>query len=297
MSNFKPKREITHGVDEVTFKNHISEFQRFYTNHKSFCDEVSGIKPRSIVENNERKEFYITKENFVFAIRKLMAFTFDNLHYIKNQEDYTDLEQSCYKLEERFLLDEEYQKLAKKKRSIKEDRELTKRYIRYIIEVYDIGTKLVHLLQNTLMISTSKVRKDVEYHNETAFYDELSRYRTEIVDAISNFRFSDTLLQFKRILAYYYTYKILIAREDQLFIDEISTEFIEVILQEDMIKLMNKVAENQHLRKEEVDEMLKKQQLIKQIILKIYSRINKNLSKKKVLPKIEEKLAVDKTLI
>src|SRR6056297_1436842 len=205
MGKFTPKKEISHGVDEVTFKNHISEFQRFYANHKSFCDEVAGLRPRGIHENGEVREFFITRENFIFAIRKLMAFVFDNLHYIKNISDTRKIESDVYELEQRFLSDTEYHKLAKKNRSPSEDIKLTELYLRYIIEIYEIGNRLVNLLQNSIMIATSRVSKDVEYHNETSFFDELSRYRTEISDTISTYRFSDTLLIVKKILGYHYT--------------------------------------------------------------------------------------------
>jgi hypothetical protein len=99
MSFAKPKVQAIHGVDEVRFKNHSSEFRRFFENHKSFCDEVSGIKPRTIFEGVSTKQFYIGRENFIFAIRKLIAFVVDNLHYVKSYEDAKDLENKCLSLE------------------------------------------------------------------------------------------------------------------------------------------------------------------------------------------------------
>lgn len=297
MSKFAPKKDVVHGVDEVKFKNHLSEFQRFYSNHKSFCDEVTGIKPRSIIEDNQRKEFYITKENFIFAIRKLMAFVIDNLHYVKSVADIRALESSCYVIEDDFLNDAEYQRLAKKTRTPSEDIILTKKYLEYIVRIYEIGNRLVNLLQSSIMIATSRVSKDIEYHNETNFFDELSRYRTEISDSISNYRFSDTLLQLKKILGYHYTYKILIAQKEQEFTENILQMLIKEILRERNIRLIQKVAERQHLRDEEYLEMNKTHTQIKRVLLKIYYITNKNLSDRKILPKILRKVHVDKTLI
>lgn len=297
MGKFAPKKDVIHGVDEVKFKNHLSEFQRFYSNHKSFCDEVTGLKPRSIIEDNQTREFYITKENFIFAIRKLMSFVIDNLHYIKSVADIRAIEKSCYDLEDEFLNDTKYQKLAKKTRTPSEEVILTKRYLEYIMRIYDIGNRLVNLLQSSIMIATSHVAKEIEYHNETNFFDELSRYRTEISDSISNYRFSDTLIQLKKILGYHYTYKILIAQEEQEFTEKILQMLIREILQEKNIKLIQKVAERQHLRDEEKADMMKTHTLIKRALLKVYYITNKNLSERKILPKIQRKVHVDKTLI
>ena len=297
MGKFAPKKEISHGVDEVTFKNHLSEFQRFYSNHKSFCDEVTGIKPRAIIENNERKEFYVTKENFIFAIRKLSSFVIDNLHYIKNLEDRRKIEKDCSDLESEFQNNEEYQKLVLKQRNTEEDIRLTEMYLVYIVKIYEVGNRLVNLLQNSIMIATSRVSKDIEYHNETSFFDELSRYRTEISDSISNYRFSDTLLQLKKILGYHYTYKILIKTEEQQFTERILQLLIKEILQKDTLKLIKKVAEGNYLRKEENEKMIYLHTNIKKVLLKVYYITNKNLSDRKILPKILRKIHIDKTLI
>ena len=297
MGKFAPKKEINHGVEEVTFKNHISEFQRFYANHKSFCDEVAGIKPKTIFEDNEHKQFYITEDNFIFAIRKLMAFVIDNIHYIKSISDIRSIETQVYDLEEEFLNDKEYQKLIDKPRSPSEKITITKLYLAYVIRVYEIGNRLVNLLQSSLMIATSRVSKDIEYHNESSFFDELSRYRTEISESISNYRYSDTLVQLKKIVGYYYTYKILLKREEQEFTEKILNMVITEILKEDVIKLMQKVAERKHLKDFEKVQMQKNHSDIKKVLLKVYYITNKNLSDRKILPKIVRKIHIDKTLI
>lgn len=297
MGRFLAKKEIEHGVDEVKFKNHVAEFQRFYINHKSFCDEVAGIRPRTIQDNNETKEFYIGKENFIFAIRKLMSFVIDNLHYIKNIADIRSIEKESYDLEIMFLSDERYQYLAKKSRTPVEEVELTKEYLQYVIKIYEIGNRLVNLLQNSIMIATSTTAKNVEYHNETSFFDELSKYRTELSDSISNFRFSDTLVQLKKILGYHYTYRILLPDDEQEFIEKLLKLLIAEILKEDVIKLIQKVAEQRYLQDSDKAKMHEIHASIKKALLKIYYVTNKSLSDRKILPKIIRKVHIDKTLI
>lgn len=297
MGKFTPKKEISHGVDEVTFKNHISEFQRFYYNHKSFCDEIAGLKPRSIKENGEVKEFFINKDNFIFAIRKLFSFVIDNLHYIKSVSDMRSIEKSCYDLEEDFVNNKRYSELSRKSRTNAEDVELNKMYLNYVVRIYEIGNHLMNLLQNSLMIATSRVSKDIEYHNETAFFDELSRYRTEISDTLSNFRFSDTLTAYKKILGYHYTYRILLKDEEQVFTEKLLKSLLNEILKEDYIKLLIKVKNDDPLTSDERDRLNYYYLNVKIILNNIYYITNKNLSERKILPKILKKLHVDKTLI
>lgn len=297
MKHFKPKKDITHGVDEVKFKNHLSEFQRFYANHKSFCDEITGIRPRSIRDNGEVKEFYITKDNFIFAIRKLNAFVIDNLHYIKSIADVRKIEKDVYDLEREFLDDKVYQSLSKKSRSATDEVILTQKYLEYIMRIFEIGNRLVNLLQSSIMIATSTVAKNIEYYNEISFFDELSRYRSEISDSISNYRFSDTLLQLKKIIGYHYTYKILLNQDEQEFIGNLLKLLIKEILKEDVVKLIQKVSERHALRDDEKQKMSYLHNNIKRALLKIYYITNKNLSERKILPKIQRKVHIDKTLI
>lgn len=298
MQKVKGTKEIIHGVDEVKFKNHISEFKRFYSAHKSFCDEVAGIKPRLFKEKSEAEEFFIGKKNFIFAIRKLLAFVIDNLHYVKNVGDRRMLESACYKLEQDFIDDKVYHEIASKKtKTAEEEIVLTKKYLEYIMRIYATGNKLTNLLQNSIMISTSRVAKHIEYYNEGNFFDELSIYRSEISDSISNYRFSDTLDQLKRILGYHYTYKILLDYEDQKFTEDLLLALIDEILKEDILKLITKVANSQYLTDEEKKSMTEYHSSIKKALLKIYYITNMGLSERKILPKIERKIHIDKTLI
>lgn len=297
MQKIKPKKEIIHGVDEVKFKNHIAEFKRFYSSHKSFCDEVAGLKPRLMKEKNDATEFFIEKKNFIFAIRKLLSFVIDNLHYVKNVADRRDLENSCYSLEREFLNDNEYHELAKRSRTVEEDIILTKKYLSYIIKIYLAGNKLTNLLQNSIMISTSRVAKNIEYYNEVNFFDELSIYRTEMSDSISNYRFSDTLIQLKKILGYHYTYKIFLDYEDQQFIEDLLLALIDEILKENILLLIVKVKKQQYIPDDDQKKMTYYHASIKKALLKIYYITNLGLSERKILPKIERKIHIDKTLI
>ena len=299
MRKIAPKKEVFHAVDEVRFKNHISEFKRFYYNHKSFCDEIAGNKSRRIFDGNEYKEFNINKDNFIFAIRRLYAHVIDNLHYVKNIKDVRRMEQMLEELESKFLNDREYQRLSAKgeRRTSSEEITLTKMYLRYVITIYDIGNRLNNLLQNSLMIATSSVAKDVEYFNEVNFFDELSIYRSEISDGISNYRFSDTLTQLKKILGYHYTYKILMDKEEQRFTHNVLQLLIREVLDENFIRILKKVQEGEFMTQSDKQRMRIMHDNIRKILLKVYYITNKNLSQRKILPKILRKVHIDKTLI
>ncbi len=297
-----PKKEVHHAVDEVRYKNHLAEFQRFYYNHKSFCDEIAGNKSRMIFDGVEHKELKITKDTFIYAIRRLYAHVIDNLHYIKNIKDERKIEQEVEQLEQDFLNDSEYQKLADKglpfnRRTAGEEITITKLYLVYVIRIYNTGNKLNNLLQNSLMIATSSVSKDVEFYTEVNFYDELSKYRTEISDAISNFRFSDTLSQLKKIIGYHYTYKILMDKDDQRFTHKLLKMLIDEVLDDSVIRLLRKVREDEFKTESEKRQIRKIHYSIRKILLKVFRITNWNLSNRKILPKILRKVHIDKTLI
>jgi hypothetical protein len=154
------------------------------------------------------------------------------------------------------------------------------------------------MLQGSLMIATSRVVKNVEYFHENTFFEELSQYRTEISDSISNYRFSDTLVQLKRIIGYHYTYKIMINKEEQRFTERILNQLIAEVTKDETISLIEKFSQNEPIvNKNTYQLMLDTHDSIRRILLKIYNITNKNLSERKILPKIIRKIHIDKTLI
>ena len=69
---------------EIEFAQHNLEFQRFYEKHKRLCDEMSGLKIRTVGEVAGPDRMIITRVNFGYAIKNFDSDTlFDYSPYFR----------------------------------------------------------------------------------------------------------------------------------------------------------------------------------------------------------------------
>ena len=285
-------------TNEVAFVNHIYEFIRFYAKHKSFCDEISGIKERVIIEDGKERKFRIKKENFSFAIKKLTAFVMDNLHYVKDVEDMRLLEKEVASIELEFNNDKEYEKLSEStNRSRDQEIILQTKYLQYLLKCYKIGNVMQTLLQSSLMIGTKDMKKAITYFNDTPFFENLSRYRDEVSENLANFKIRNLYDHIKYIVGYYYTYRILISNEEADVVNTILDNLIPVSLDPEMIHIVMDLGNRKGLTNSEMELAKIEARRFKKTLSKIYYITNKALSEKNILPKVKERIKVDTTLI
>jgi len=285
-------------INEVKFSNHIYEFIQFYNNHKNFCDEISGIKERTMIEDNVEKKFYINPSNFSFAIKRVNAFVIAYSNYITDAEDKVEIERRVKELDDKFNSDYEYQKLASKSsRTSEQEYYLYKSYLSYLFDCYKIGNFLYKLLQSSLMIGTSDIKKAISYYNDTAFFERLSLYRYEVSDDLANFKLRNTLEHLKKIVGYYYSYCLFISPNDADRIDRIIDLLIEYCFDPELTRLISKLQNKQALGNTEIEIIRDETSKVKYVLSKIYYITNVSLSRKNILPKVKKRVDIDTTLI
>jgi len=290
--------EDRRSISEVKFANHIFEFVRFYDRHRLFCDEISGMKERLLIENGKETKFRISATNFHFGIKKLGSFVLDNLHYINDSNDKESIEKSINELENSFLNDTEYLNLSRIDRRDNDQEYLFQNYyFKYLLDCFTLSNRLSTLLQSSLMIGTKDINKKIMYHNDKAFFENLSRYRDEMSDDLANFKISNLLSHTKKVIGYYYSYKILISLNDANTIDLIIKSFTDYVLSKPIINIIIEVKRSSRFSTDELDDIQKETFKLKYVLGKIYYMVNKSLSEKNVLPKIQQRILVDRTTI
>jgi len=285
-------------INEVGFANHIYEFLRFYEKHKGFCDEISGVKERILIEDGKEKVFFIGVENFGFGIKRLNSFVIDNLHYIKDMEDVRRLEKLISTLDDDYNSDLEYQRLSNLEvRSSEQEVKLLEWYLQYLFRCYDIANYMFNLLQSSLMIGTKDIKKAVSYFNDTPFFEKLSLYRDEVSDDLANFKLRNIFHHIKRISGYYYTYRLFMNPKDSARVDRIIQLVLSYCFSRDVNRLIIQIREQRNLNSEDLRIAMEITSKIRYILSKIYYMTNKGLSDKNILPKIQKRVHIDMTLI
>ncbi|OGI12475.1 hypothetical protein A3K64_00010 [Candidatus Micrarchaeota archaeon RBG_16_36_9] len=280
-------------VDEVSFANHLNEFIRFYDRHKSLCDQITGVKKVSYIENGTLQEVEIGKSNFLMAIKKLNAFLIDNIHYISSTKTSKRFEQDVLDIETEFMSDSKYHEYLKNESNLtmKEKMDFNITYFKYIFRCFEISYNLFKELQTSLMISTKDIKKSLRYYDFKEFFENLSKYRDEVSNDLADFRFKNVFNHFKKVIGYHYTYRFMVSKVNMEYVDELISIAYSYIMNPKTIDLLTEEDTGN------VSEMHAKSLLLKRIFSEIYKVTNKSLSERNILPKIEKKVLIDKTLI
>lgn len=292
------KSTKVYSLDEVGFANHLNEFIRFYERHKTLCDEIAGVKKRIIILDGTPTEIIITRSNFFQAIKKLNSFIIDNLHYIYKTIQRNEIISEISSLEQRFLNDGRYKEFVKleKNLSIEDEVEFNKLYFNYVFDCFELSYFVFKELQDSLMITTRDKTKAVKYYDTKKFFENLSLYRDEISSSLSDIRLSKAFNHFKKVVGYYYTYKFIVSKDTIDYVDSIIRIVYSYIVSPAFIELV-KIASRQKVEGYYIQELYNKTLTFKQMLSEIYLRTNESLSERNVLPKIEKKITIDKTLI
>lgn len=284
---------------EVKLANHSLEFFSFYEKHKRLCDEMSGLKIRAVGEATGPDVMIITRDKFHFAIRRLNSFLINYLHNTLEKTTRCRMEELVNNLEEDFINDEEYQNLIKKKDNLNthQDIEFDKKYLNYLIRAFNISHEIGIELQKTLLPSTKSISSHLKYYDYDGFYKNLNRYRDEMSDDLSNFKYSKILAHLKKLTGYYYTYRYLISKRNQKHIDYLFSILYSYVNNEDVLREVKKLNESEDFTNSFLKDIKNKSWRIKTALNKIYFVCNVSLSSKNILPKPVQKVLLDKTLI
>lgn len=286
-------------VHEVIIANHIREFSRFYDKHKTLCDEITGVKKRTIIEKGNPLPIEITRLNFHFAIKRLYAFIIDNIHYVTEKDKRNEIEVEINNIEQSFINDSDYNEYVKRNDSLVIDDKIkfNIKYFKYVLRCFELSGKFVKYLQNSLMINTKDIKKSISFFEYGNFFENLSQYRDEISNDLSDFRFKDILTHLKKIIGYHYTYRVFMLQTELEVIDLLINTLISYVLKEEFVGYIIKTNKNDFLTNDERFDIQIETIFIKQILSRIYVLMNESLSERNILPKVSKKELIDKTLI
>jgi hypothetical protein len=284
-------------LDEVAFANHLNEFIRFYDRHKFLCDEMTGIKRRVIIRNKEPIDIEVNRHNFFYAIRRLNAFLIDNIHYISSSSLKKLLLNKMQNLENKYINDTEYKEFVNKgKLSLDDDIEFMKLYYNYLFYCLDLSYEIFMALQDSLMISTSNTTKAIKYYDFKKFFENLSMYRDELSNSLTDIKFAYAFDYYKKVLGYHYTYRFMVSKKDITLVDKI-IKLTYLFLTNTSISTLIKESRGKILDDKTESKIYNKSVILKNMLSLIYVITNQSLSDRNILPKIDKKIIIDKTLI
>lgn len=284
---------------EIIFANHKLEFLRFFESHKKLCDEISGLKRHTVNNIHHEEKIIINKKNFIIGINRLSAFVTDYFHYIDEEFQRREISERYNKLEAEFNNDTEYHSLVSKGDDVSVSQEviLTKLYLKYLIECFEIGHLVSKYLQKSLNIASKEILKTIHFVDYDGFYNNLSHYRDETVNDLSNIKYETIFENYKKLIGYFYTYRYLMNKDSDEVIKRTIMSIYEYITSAGTIKNIIWIKEGSELSNSKKQDIKVEFLVIRDLFNGIYILCNNNLKNKNILPKSKVDVLIDNTLI
>lgn len=302
MSN-KIKREMEDGV--IKMVNHSDEFANFYDSHRRLCDTLSGLRYFFKFNPNNPEipeKFLITRFNFGMAINLVSSF---KLRYSSNNQNRSVLEFLNKKLEaiqRDFETDQEYHEFVRKGENINESDKIlfVIKYLDYLKRLFEVLYEIENELQTTINISPKEITKLIAYVDYKQFFRNSTEYATDTAQFISLMYYPEILDGYKKILGYYYTYKFLCFAKTKTKLDEAINLIHSILLDPETIDKLKKISNTgkENLSLDFKSQLNKELHIFSnELFGKIYLNINGDLRKRNILPKEQNKVMIDMSLI
>jgi len=274
----------------VSFTNHSLEFSKFYQQQKQLCDNISGVS----TDNNVS----VTKKTLNIGFNMLWGFIGSYDYALSHKSYREEIMNSLKKLENKFVNDDEYNGFIQKSSNLTFSQEtiFNKLYLYYIFGMFEIIYKFSSYLQSSLNISSKEIIKNIGYVDYTYFYNNVSEYKTENNNNISELSYENIYDNFVKVLGFFYTYRFLMRKFVGDEVKEVIVDLFDELVSDDSIRKIAKLREN-NMNKSGKVEIIEELTYYKELVIEIYRAIYKEMQGKNILPQSVNKVMVDNTLI
>lgn len=262
----------------VVFANLNYAFIKFNEQLKTLCQDISEANKKDIYK----------------SFKKVRAFVYEYLTYIRESNVRVQIVQSLERLNKKIMEDEQYLLLSKSKR-LDNIIEFNQRYYKYFIEMFKIIGIFGDDLGSTFMPTKSDREKLFKYTNNNPFFEHFTFYKSNVSQKLSEFNIFDFKTSFDYFLGFYYAYYTFIDEESRILSERIFSDVLGIVLDKQILSLIingwgSLLPDNKKLMKE-IDNT------IQNALLNIFYRCNYSYSLFGVMPRMENKVIIDKTTI
>lgn len=280
----------------VSYANHKLEFLTFFEDHKKICDEISGLR----FVGRQEDRVVIGKDNFVLGINRVNAFIFQYSYAIKESAKKKHIRDLFEKLEVKFCDDSEYKSLMSKSlaNNLSNHQRIifARKYVDYLIECFDILFFVSQTLQRSLNISTLELLKNLKYLDYEGFYNNLNSYREEVANDLGCLDYNNLFSHYKKILGFFYTYRHLLSKQTQSEALFVFGSIHRSLVEDSYFNRVFRGLEN-NLSNSDRDVISGELKVYRYWFSCIYEWCNLDLSNKGILPKSEDVVLEDMSLI
>lgn len=263
----------------LKFTNYNYAFNNFYSNYKEQCIKIASK----------------TKISEIFEIARLIsAFIYEYDYTIKELEKKYMYRNELKIIKHELDNDDRINRIKNIDIEIINNKiEYARIYYSYFLRYLSVMGRFVTELTSSFMPNTRLQRKLVRFSNNQAFFENFIIHKKTILDSLSDSSIAKFRESFNLLVTFYYAYNLFINDGEKAAIDKLFTLALSIYLNEDTLKLLATDSPSpQQTRKLYIIEST-----LHNILLYCNSKMNESFSYYDVLPKIRQKIYVDKTLI
>lgn len=263
---------------KVTFANLNYAFIEFSKQLKTLCQTIS---------ESEKKDVY---KNF----KRVRNFVYEYLTYVRETNVRTQIVKDLDRINNQILKDTDYIKLSKSKH-IQDIITFNQRYYKYYINLFKIIGLFGDELSSTFMPTKSDREKLLKYTNNNPFFEYFTFYKANVSEKLSNFSIFNFKDSFDYMLGFYFAYYSFIDESSRLMIERIINNILGIVLDNRILALIIKGYSNLT----DQDKLLIKDidNTIHNALTNIFSRCNYSYSGYGIMPRIQNKVIIDRTTI
>jgi hypothetical protein len=263
---------------KLNFSNYNYAFNNFYQNYMDVCIKLSE---------------YISIEQLA-DVRKLIScfiYEYDYTLEFNKKESYRN---KLIEISNMLNNDNEISKIQNRDFSIAANRiEYQHMYYNYFLLYLDIFGSFVSELAETFMPNTNIQKKLFKFSSNQPFFEKFIQHKQIVLTSLSEFKIIDFSKCYNKMITFYYAYSLFVNLSDRKIIDHIFSLLISFYLDKRTLNLLMVDRPSQI----QINELSCNSQTLHHGLLYINSLMNMSFSSYDVLPKIQKKVYVDRTLI
>jgi len=267
---------------KLTFSNDNNAISDFFQAYNDLCLDLANGFELHYVE------------------QKISAFMYWYDYAIPTVADKKYYRKQLAEVSDKIIADKRLQELiGRKDKPFVEELAYYRLYYTYLLMYLEIVSDYSEKLSATFMPNTNLQKKYVIYSNNQHFFDKFSEHSRSVALAISDFSLTKFRASFDRILTYYYAYRLFVTNKHKFDVERCLNLVLSVYLNEEVIYFLNKYAPNDpncyNINQwKDYKDLNNKLGLFLSLSV---SSMNASFSTFGVLPKVNEEIHVDKTLI
>lgn len=268
-----------HQTVGLTYANYNYAFISFYNQYKNVCLKVS--------EN--------TKLHNLREIRKIIAtFIYENEYTIADENKRKTYTKQLLELKIKSDQDQELiSSLTKDLEYMTNIIQYKRKYYEYFLDYLLILGNFVAELTATYMPNTNLQRKLLRFTNNQMFFEKFTEHKEKVIESLSAFDIRNFTESYNKLVTFYFAYSLFINEKDKDTITKMFSYILTYYLSKDNLKLLAKtdININQAVKISKIESGLHR------ALLFCLSLMNQSFSNYDVLPKLQNKVYIDRTLI